>query len=131
MKRYDPDGGPNAAEWLRLDESERTLLVEVYHERKEVELPNSPLHALIHVIVENQLAEGESVVVEALDRLRSEGLDRHDAIHAIGMVLAEHLWGLLDARETEADAHRRYFERLKTYTAAEWIASGQAEERGR
>jgi hypothetical protein len=45
-------------------------------------------HAANHVIVENQLAMGDATVVPAtLARLMQEGLDRHDAIHAIGSVL--------------------------------------------
>lgn len=128
MNRYDPDTGPDASAWLRLDESERTLLVQAYHEREGIRLPNPHLHAITHVIVENQLAEGESVVVDALDRLTGQGLDRHDAIHAIGTVLIEYLWELMDSGETKGDAHQRYFDRLETYTAEEWLASGESED---
>ena len=42
--------------------------------------------------VENQLAEAHLPAVEALARLRRDGLSRHEAVHAIGSVLAEHLW---------------------------------------
>jgi hypothetical protein len=52
-----------------------------------VRLPNAQLHAVIHVVVENQLALGEEVVVETLARLQREGLGRHDGVHAIGSFL--------------------------------------------
>ena len=53
-------------------------------------------HAVVHAIVENQLALGEPVVVATLARLRSDGLDRHEAVHAIGSVLSAHLDSLLE-----------------------------------
>ena len=67
LKKYDPDVGIRAPEWLATDEAERIELVRAYHRRARVRLPNERLHALIHVIVENQLALGEVVVIEALD----------------------------------------------------------------
>jgi len=46
------------------------------------------MHGVAHVIVENQIAAGDSTVEPVtLARLMREGLDRHDAIHAIGSVL--------------------------------------------
>lgn len=90
MKKYDPDVGPVAAEWLEIPEAERIDMVAAYHRRRRISLPNRQLHSTIHVVVENQLALGERVVIQALERLLDGGLDRHDAIHAIGMVLSEH-----------------------------------------
>src|SRR2546422_10880001 len=84
LDAYDPEPAPSAANWLALDETERIDLVSSYHGRKKIRLPNSQLHAVIHVIVENQLALRESVVVDTLARLQSEGLSRHDALHAVG-----------------------------------------------
>jgi hypothetical protein len=48
------------------------------------------LHGLAHVMVENQIALGDPPVPairEALVRLMGEGLDRHDALHAVGSVV--------------------------------------------
>jgi hypothetical protein len=68
------------------------VLVVDYHRRTRVKLPNQRLHAAIHVAVENQIAMGDELPVHGvLDRLQAEGLDRHDAIHAIGSALAEHM----------------------------------------
>jgi hypothetical protein len=45
MNRYDPDQTPNPEEWLALDEQLRIGLVESYHRRARVELPNVTIHA--------------------------------------------------------------------------------------
>ena len=84
MKAYDPDTSTASIQWLELDESERIELVAAYHRRRKIRLPNAQLHAVIHVVVENQVALGEDVVVNALARLQAEGLNRHEALHAIG-----------------------------------------------
>jgi hypothetical protein len=47
-------------------------------------------HAATHVVVENQAAMGDATAVPAtLARLMREGLERHDAVHAIGSVLMQ------------------------------------------
>jgi hypothetical protein len=87
--RYDAHNAPDPEEWLELDESDRLDLIKRYHIRAKLPVgENERLHAAAHVIVENQVAMGEATVVPAtLARLMREGLDRHDAIHAIGSVL--------------------------------------------
>jgi hypothetical protein len=123
MDSYDPDASQASADWLETDEGERIELVSAYHLRKKIQLPNAQLHAVIHVIVENQLALGEEIVVETLARLQKEGLSRHDALHAIGSVLAADLYELMqDGAEATGDAYRRYLERLKKLTANNWRA---------
>ena len=123
MDSYDPDASRDAADWLQTDEGERIELVSSFHRRKKIHLPDAQLHAVIHVIVENQLALGEEVVAETLARLQKEGLDRHDALHAIGSVLAADLYELMqDGSEATGDAYRRYLERLKKLTAKNWRA---------
>ena len=123
MDSYDPDTPRNSADWLQTDEGERIELVSSYHRRKKVQLPNAQLHAVIHVVVENQLALGEEVVIETLARLQREGLSRHDALHAIGSVLAADLYELMQASsEATGDAHRRYLDRLQKLTAKNWRA---------
>ena len=119
MNQYDPDTSPEPDEWLRLDEGERLDLVRAYHRRQRVRLPNAELHAAIHVVVENQLALGEDAVATALRRLQVEGLSRHDAIHAIGTVLSEYLYVLMQqGSSTSDDAYIDYVERLGKLTAA-------------
>lgn len=123
MRKYDPDVAPLASEWLALDEGERLLLVERYHEREDPELPNVRLHASIHVIVENQLAEGFPASRAAFERVRKGGLSRHDAIHAVGSVVAEHLAKLLDAGKGEGDPNVALERALNELTAEKWLAS--------
>ena len=59
-----------------------------------------------------------------LNRLMGEGLDRHGAIRAIGLVLSECIYDLAPAREPETTGSRaitRLWERL---TADYWRRSG-------
>ena len=72
-------------------EQERIDLVKKYHRRARIRLPRETLHAVIHAIVENQIADRELPVRAAAQRLMSEGLDRHEAIHTIGSVLVGYL----------------------------------------
>jgi len=123
MNSYDPDVSPVPADWLQTDEGDRIQLVVAYHEREIIELPDSQLHAVVHVIVENQLALGEDVVVNTLARLQTEGLSRHDALHAIGSILAENLYELMhDGPGKTDEPYRRYLERLHQLTASSWRA---------
>ena len=123
MTSYDPDKPPRS-DWLETDEGERVEVVASYHRRRRIDLPNTELHAVIHVVVENQLALGEPVVVETVARLQREGLSRHDALHAIGSVLANDLFELMQENtETTGDTYRRYLDRLQKLTAKDWRAS--------
>ncbi|MFL5061126.1 MAG: hypothetical protein ACJ8DQ_13655 [Xanthobacteraceae bacterium] len=128
MNEYDPFTSPDPEEWLALDEQERVDLVENYHRRKRIRLPSSTVHAIIHAVVENQIALGEQVPIRTLQRLMSEGLDRHDAIHAIGSVLIVHLSELMRQVEAEttsdADPNAPYYAELERLTAKSWRESG-------
>src|SRR5215813_2177430 len=90
MDHYDPLQAPDPKEWLALDEGERIALADEYHRRAGIRLPKVQIHAAIHATVETQAALGdETPVRRTLDRLVSEGLDRHEAIHAVGSVLVD------------------------------------------
>jgi len=121
MKHYDPKNLPDAAAWLALDEAERIDLVLRYHRRARVGLLNATLHAAIHAVVENQVALGDQIPVRrALERLQAEGLDRHEAIHAVGSVLAKHMYDLLKAGVPPADPSKPYLDELEQLTAESW-----------
>jgi hypothetical protein len=121
MKRYDPLQAPDPEEWLSLDEDERIALVSYYHRRAKPRPPNAPAHAAIHVIVENQIALGDEYPVQrTADRLIDEGLDRHEAIHAIGSVLVGQMHEISQAPTTGADLNERYLAALAQLTAAGW-----------
>jgi hypothetical protein len=127
MKQYDPLLPPDPEQWQAIDEEARTRLVEDYHRRARIRLPNLKAHALFHTIVENQIAlGGETPVRRTVQRLMSEGLDRHDAIHAVGSVLAGHMNDLLRSPESNAgaDPNRPYYAALERLTAQEWLRSG-------
>lgn len=91
MNSYDPEIPPNPSEWLALGEQQRIDLVAAFHEAAGTELPDPKMHAAFHCVVETQVAERYQPAVDALARLQAGGLNRHDAIHTIGSVLAEHL----------------------------------------
>jgi hypothetical protein len=77
------------------------------------------------MVVENQIAEGDALPVRrTLERLMSEGLDRHDAVHAIGTVLIGHMNDLMKAGHVEGDPNLPYFAELERLTAAGWRQSG-------
>jgi len=126
MERYDPEIEPVGAVWLEIDEGERLLLVEEYHRDARVALPKRSrrLHASMHVIVENQLALNDEPVVRALARLMKEGLSRHDAVHAIGSVVAENIHDLLKQEDSPDIVRVRYYAAVERLTAATWRASG-------
>ena len=121
LSQYDPHEHTNAGAWLELDESERMQLVRRYHRRQRIRLPNETIHAVVHVIVENQVALGDEFPAKAvLLRLMKEGLDRHEAIHAIGSVLSEEFFVVMSGQEAGGDLNADYIEKLKSLTADSW-----------
>lgn len=120
--KYDPYDPPQADAWLALTETHRIDLVRDYHKRQRIELPDPMLHALIHATVENQIAMGDELPVGSkVSELMQDGLDRHEALHAIGSVLAEHIYDLLSAESQPRDASAAYFQALEQLTAQSWI----------
>jgi hypothetical protein len=105
--RYDALHSPDAETWLGHDESARLDAVLRYHERIKARAEKPRLHAAIHAVVENQIAEGLESTRSALDRLQQEGLDRHEAIHAIGSVLADYMVSALRGQAFDAEAYDR------------------------
>ena len=138
MKPYDPLQAPDPEEWLALDEAERILLAEEYHRRARIRLPKGELHAILHASVENQvaMAHEEAPAQRAIERLITQGLDRHDAIHAIGSVLIEHMFDLVHEAESGVTSNQPYAAALERLTAETWREtladgpSGQVTEKG-
>jgi len=128
MTTYDPEQNLPTDLWLAMDEVERIAAVAAYHRRQRIRLPRPTLHATIHTVVENQIALGEGVVVETLTRLRSEGLTRHEAVHAIGTVLTEQIFqALKGGGGAPSDLSASYLDRVRRLTADEWRHSGETE----
>jgi post-segregation antitoxin (ccd killing protein) len=122
VTHYDPEVPPDPAQWLALDEQERIQLAEAHHRATRVKLPNSELHAVFHTIVENQIAEGLASVTRAMERLAKQGLSRHDAIHAVSSVCAEHLFETLKSKDLDlaATTQARYEAAVERLTANSW-----------
>jgi hypothetical protein len=119
--RYDANERPHSATWLELDENERIDAVMDYHRRAGVKLEDLKLHAITHVVVENQVALGKPTSVPAtLNRLVAEGLDRHEAIHAIGSILMSIVFDVSHAPDVGDDINAKYSRELAKLTAAGW-----------
>ncbi len=120
METYNPLRHQNAEEWLALDEYERIRLVKEYHENYDDVADDAlEVHAVIHVIVENQLALEVEFVPATIAKLTRQGLDRHEAIHAVGAIITDNIFDLLkgNIEEISPKRHRRKLERL---TAKRW-----------
>jgi alcohol dehydrogenase (cytochrome c) len=88
-----------------------------------VQLETPELHAMAHVVVENQVALAEATPVpETFDRLIDEGLDRHEAVHAIGGILIRILFDAVDKPDDGDDINARYNRELDLLTAADWLS---------
>ena len=122
MEAYNPEHMSEPESWLELDEQERILLIETYHRGARIKLPNVTAHALLHAIVENQIALNLDPVVRAMHRLGKEGLTRHNAVHAIGSVVAEHLFDILKKNQNDDSAalQARYYAAVERLSAASW-----------
>lgn len=122
MNQYDPDITPDAQAWLALDEQTRMQLAEAYHRDARAQLQRGArkLHAAVHAIVETQIATAHGPAVRALERLMGDGLTRHDAVHAIGNVVAQHVHGVMQGREGERPSRDAYDRQLDELNGANW-----------
>ncbi|PKU23503.1 hypothetical protein CWS72_16500 [Telmatospirillum siberiense] len=127
-ENYNPAEAPDPKEWLALDEQERQILVENFHRRAGVRPPNETVHAIFHVIVENQIAEGDDLPVRrAVERLIDGGLDRHEALHAVGSVLSDFMYDILQGKETKAFPQDAYNAAVERLTVESWRQQAKPE----
>jgi hypothetical protein len=121
---YDATKAPDPQAWLDLDEQERIDQVIEYHRRYHLPMGQSAkLHGIAHVIVENQVVMGDPPAArEAIARLMGEGLDRHDAVHAVGSVVMGRMSDVLRARGKDARDIANIARELATLTAESWRA---------
>jgi hypothetical protein len=85
MTKYDPSKAPAPAEWNAESQEKQIQMIKAYHDMIGIPVPNLEKHATLHLIVESQIAMGDEIPVsKQVDRLLSEGADRHAVIHAIG-----------------------------------------------
>ena len=79
------------------------------------------MHAALHSVVENQIAEELQTVRETVARLQAEGLSRHDAIHAVASVLVGRLQALLREGAQSQFEVEAYFQDLRSLSAQGWL----------
>jgi hypothetical protein len=120
--KYDPSVEPDTSEWMKADEVERIHSVEDFHREARIKIPNEQAHAIIHAIVETQIAIGVPAVLAAMQRLRSEGLDRHESVHAVGTLLAQFLHKIVSekAEAVPEVTNEMYANALKSLTVSWW-----------
>ena len=107
--------------WLTLDESERIRLIERDHRPAGVIRLSERVHARFHTVIENQVALADPAAApRALQRLRQEGLTRHEALHALGAVLARHIGHARPPGGGAGDARGRYAADLEGLSADWW-----------
>ena len=121
---YDPDVAPYAHDWLALPETERIRLAQSHHIAARVKAPNMKAHAAMHVVVENQIATGYGPSKRAVARLQSQGLSRHEAIHAIASIVAQFVHELNNGRTAAAWAsfQSRMSEAIERLDAEVWLS---------
>jgi Domain of unknown function (DUF1841) len=128
LMRYSPYIAPEPAEWLETDEDERLIAIQTFHARARDDSRSPRMHAVMHLIVENQLAmSDQDAVRDALTRLCNEGLDRHEALHALGSVLAEHMLDLAKGTPGTSDGTAEYHAKLAALSAARWRDSARTD----
>jgi hypothetical protein len=120
-REYRADVALAAEEWLALDDTTRLTMVEEAHERHRWSVgENARVHAAMHVIVENRLAQKDEPVVTAYDRLRAAGVDRHESIHALASVVAAQLFdALAEKRELSPEDDAAF----ATLDPADWLGT--------
>ncbi|WP_242392920.1 DUF1841 family protein [Anaeromyxobacter oryzisoli] len=117
---YDADQAPEPESWLAATEDDRLEAVEAHHRglTSHAPMPRPRVHAALHLVVETQLASGKPPEVRrALTRLTAGGLSRHEAVHAIGFVIADATRAALEGRRFDAQVFAREVDAL---TAERW-----------
>lgn len=122
MANYDPNTAPDAVQWLSLDEGERMRSVEAAHRKLSLGDPKRDrLHAIVHLVVENQLAGNNPAAVAAtVERFRAAGVSRHEAVHAVGSVMAQFMFGAMSKEESFDES--RYVVQLAGLDPVAWRA---------
>ena len=92
---YNAENAPSPTDWLKLPEQERIRFVSTFHMVHRLKSGNAKAHAAIHVIIENQIAMGFGPTVRAMARLQTQGLSRHDSLHAVGSVVSGYMFAAM------------------------------------
>ena len=124
LTKYDPNRPPDPQRWLATDEDQRRMIIERYHRRIGFRAPDDTVHVIAHLVVENQAAFGnETPVAATLLRLMDEGVDRHEALHAVASVLLWHIKQVIhDEIPLDPNPVQIYYAELEKLTIAGWRA---------
>ncbi len=122
MDIYNPNEPIDSESWLALDEAIRIELVHDFHSELELDMTDVALslHSSIHVIVENQLAMKVDLLPETIAKLIRQGLNRHEAIHAIGAIISTDIFDVLKG-SSEKFSPIKYRRKLEKITAKRWL----------
>jgi hypothetical protein len=126
---YDADRAPDPAEWRGAAEPDRLAAVEAHHRglAQHARTPKPRLHAAIHLVVEDQLLREEPPEVRrALSRLLAGGLTRHEALHAIGLLVSEVMAAAMEGRRYDPAAYARELEALDAEGWRRLAAEGES-----
>lgn len=130
---YDPLVDPVPSQWLELSEDERIDVVLEHHRGDGFEPSRAKLHAVTHVVIENILAEG--LVDGAAAKLRelvADGLDRHEAIHALGTAVTGSIFEALrstDRATAPGGRERDLASRIAEVSVESWRGMADADLR--
>jgi hypothetical protein len=117
--QYDADLPLDPAAWLAADEGERAAAVERHHrgrvERLHPKGYDRRMHARLHVIVENQVAEGVEATRRTIDRVVDSGVRRHVAVHMVIDALLQQIGAGVDFDDAAWAA------RLDALDPADWL----------
>lgn len=129
VEAYDALVAPDPLAWLETGDEARIDLVIAYHIGIGDVGDNQRAHALLHAIVENQVATGGEMapVQERLRQLMEQGLDRHDAVHAIAYVVGRHMDWMALGRRGDDPGYPRYFRELKRMSGSKYFAIARAQ----
>lgn len=127
---YDPHTAPDPELWLALSEADRVEAVAAHHrdtKHLHQRLPNPSVHAAAHVVAENQLAMEEPPEARvALLRLMNEGLNRHEAIHAVAAAASCEMLAVM--RERRPFDPERYRAALQALEAKSYLGTARKQD---
>ena len=108
MREYNPAKSPDRQQWLALDKTRQLELVRLAHHDMDANENALATHCGMHSAVETQVAQNSPGVRDAIGRLRKQGNSRHNAVHAIGLVLIQHMRKMATSQEGLDVANTHY-----------------------
>ena len=112
MREYNPAKSPDRQQWMALDKTRQLELVRQAHTDMDAGESAVASHCGMHSAVETQIAENSPGVRNAMGRLRKQGISRHNAVHAIGLVLIQHMRRMATSQDEPDVANSHYQTKL-------------------